>query len=60
MEAKTKNTDTDLRDGDIDEELAGILTAISIVSKRLAKKLLALQRRDEPIGGGGSQDEQDE
>jgi len=60
METKAKNTDTDLRDDDLDEELAGILTAISIVSKRLAKKLLALQRRDETTGEGGKPDEQDE
>ncbi|AQU05380.1 hypothetical protein [Dehalococcoides mccartyi] len=60
MQTKANNTDTDLRDGDLDEELAGILTAISIVSKRLAKKLLALQRRDGTTEEGGSTDEQDE
>lgn len=60
METKAKNTDTDLRDVDLDEELAGILTAISIVSKRLAKKLLALQKRDESTEKGGNPNEQDE
>ena len=60
METKAKNTDTDLRDGNLDEELAGILTAISVVSKRLAKKLLALQRQNESTGGGGAPDEQNE
>lgn len=60
METKAKNTDTDLRDVDLDEELAGILTAISIVSKRLAKKLIALQKRDESTKKGGNPDEQDE
>ncbi|AQU03375.1 hypothetical protein B1774_04575 [Dehalococcoides mccartyi] len=60
METKAKNTDTDLRDVDLDEELAGILTAISIVSKRLAKKLIALQKRDESTEKGGNPDEQDE
>ena len=60
METKDKNTDTDLRDVDLDEELAGILTAISIVSKRLAKKLLALQNRDESTEKGGNPNEQDE
>jgi hypothetical protein len=60
METKAKNTDTELRDVDLDEELAGILTAISIVSKRLAKKLLALQKRDESTEKGGNPDEQDE
>ena len=58
METKAKNTD--LRDGNLDEELAGILTAISIVSKRLAKKLLALQKRDESAGEGGEPDRKDE
>jgi len=58
METKAKNTD--LRDGNLDEELAGILTAISIVSKRLAKKLLALQKRDESAGEGGEPDGKDE
>ncbi len=60
MEKKAKNTDTDLRDVDLEEELAGILTAISIVSKRLAKKLLALQKRDESTEKGGNPNEQDE
>ncbi|MPL61748.1 hypothetical protein SDC9_07335 [bioreactor metagenome] len=60
METKAKNTDTDLRDNNLDEELAGILTAISIVSKRLAKKLIALQQRDESNERGGNPDEQDE
>ena len=49
-----------MRDAELDEELAGILTAISVVSKRLAKKLLALQKQNEPIGEGGAPDEQDE
>lgn len=60
METKAKNMDTDLHDVDLDEELVGILTAISIVSKRLAKKLLALQKRDESTEKGGNPDEQDE
>ena len=60
MQSKTNNTDTDLRDHDLDEELAGILTAISVVSKRLAKKLLTLQRRDKPAREGGVPDGQDE
>jgi hypothetical protein len=49
-----------LRADSLDEELAGILTAISIVSKRLAKKLMALQRRDVATEEGGTPDEQDE
>jgi hypothetical protein len=60
MQTKAKNTDTDLCDDGLNEELAGILTAISIVSKRLAQKLSVLQRRDERSEKGGDQDEQDE
>ena len=60
MQTEAKNTDADLCDDGLNEELAGILTAISIVSKRLAKKLLALQRQDGTTEEGGNQDEQDE
>mgnify|MGYP000893694557 CR=1 FL=1 len=60
MQIKENNTDTHLRNLEPDEELAGILTAISIVSKRLAKKLLALQKRDGSTQKGGNPDEQDE
>ena len=60
MQTKTKNTDVDVGDDGLNEELAGILTAISIVSKRLAQKLNVLQRRDETAEKGGNQDEQDE
>ena len=57
MKTKAKNTEGELHDDGLNEELAGILTAISIVSKRLAQKLLVLQRRDEASEKGGSQDE---
>ena len=60
MQTKANDKDTDLHNTELDEELAGILTAISVVSKRLAKKLLALQRQDESIGEGGAPDEQGE
>ena len=60
MQTRANDKDTDLRDSELDDELAGILTAISVVSKRLAKKLLALQRRDESTGKGGTPDGQDE
>ena len=60
MQTKAKNTDADVGDDGLNEELAGILTAISIVSKRLAQKLSVLQRRDETAEKGGNQDEQDE
>ena len=44
-----------LSDDDTSEEIIGILTAISIVSKRLAKKLRLLEQDAEE---GGNQDEQ--
>ena len=60
MQTKTKNTDVGVGDDGLNEELAGILTAISIVSKRLAQKLSVLQMRDGRAAKGGNQDEQDE
>ena len=59
MDEKTKPVGTASRDNELDEELAGILTAISIVSKRLAKKLSQLSQHGEPTEKGGKQDEQD-
>jgi len=47
-------------DSEIDEELAGILTAISIVSRRLARKLLRLSRQDESTEEGGKPDGRNE
>lgn len=41
---------------EMQEELVGVLTAISIVSKRLANRLLLVQHQEE----GGEADEQDE
>lgn len=60
MEPKANNADTVLRDSELDEELAGILTAISVVSKRLAKKLLSLQRQGASPEEGGNRSEQNE
>ena len=60
METQAKQTDTEYRDREIDEELADVLTAISVVSKRLARKLTMLSRRDEQKAEGGKSDEQDE
>jgi hypothetical protein len=36
------------------EELAGVLTAISVVSRRLARKLALLDQRPTEKGGGGT------
>ncbi|MEA4961507.1 hypothetical protein [Lutispora sp.] len=60
METQAKQTDTECRDREIDEELADVLTAISVVSKRLARKLTMLSRQDEQKAEGGKSDEQDE
>lgn len=46
MVANAKQADTDYRDAKLDEKLTGVLTAISIVSKRLAKKLTTHARQD--------------
>lgn len=51
---------TNARDPELDEELAGILAAIAVVSKRLAKKLFALQHQALIKEERGEADEQDE
>jgi len=60
MQTQTNEIDTKARDREMDEDLADILTAISVVSKRLAKKLSALSRQDNTEMKGGRADEQDE
>ena len=60
METQEKQADTESRDREMDEELADVLTAISVVSKRLARKLTMLSRQDEQTAEGGNSDEQDE
>ena len=60
METQAKQTDTEIRDREMDEELADVLTAISVVSKRLARKLTMLSRQDEHKEEGGKSDEQNE
>ena len=60
MEKQAQQTDTEIRDREMDEELADVLTAISVVSKRLARKLTMLSRRHEQKAEGGNSDEQDE
>jgi hypothetical protein len=58
METQAKQTDTEIRDREIDEELADVLTAISVVSKRLARKLTMLSRQDRKKTEGGKSDGQ--
>ena len=60
METQAKQTDTECRDREMDEELADVLTAISVVSKRLARKLTMLSQQDEQKAEGGKYDGQNE
>ncbi len=60
MEKQAQQTDTEIRDREMDEELADVLTAISVVSKRLARKLTMLSRQARKRAEGGNSDEQDE
>ena len=60
MAENTRITETDVSGGTLDEELAGVLTAISVVSRRLARKLLELQKLNESEDEGGNADGKDE
>jgi len=51
---------THKHDPDIDEDLADVLTAISVVTKRLAQKLNILSREVQDDKEGDVQNEQDE
>ncbi len=51
MQNQADQTDTQSRDPEMDEELADVLTAISVVSKRLAKKLTTLSQQEKEKGG---------
>ena len=51
MQNQANQTDTQSRDPEMDEELADVLTAISVVSKRLAKKLTTLSQQEKEQGG---------
>lgn len=57
MQTQAEQEDSESRDLETDDELADVLTAISLVSKRLARKLtrLSQQKRTE----GDKADEQD-
>jgi hypothetical protein len=60
MQLKTRDTDTEARDGNFEKELAGLLSAISIVSERLSKKLLTRKRQTAVNQRGGIPREQGE
>jgi hypothetical protein len=51
MQKQANQTDTQRLDPETDEELADVLTAISVVSKRLAKKLITLSQKEKEKGG---------
>lgn len=57
MQTQTKQTDTENRDLEMDEELADVLTAISVVSKRLARKLTKLSQQEKEKMEGEKTDE---
>lgn len=51
MDRKSTATLTTGRDAETTEELVGVLTAISLVSKRLARQLTLLEQRSAENGG---------
>ena len=60
MQTQAKQTYTESRGHEMDEELADVLTAISVVSKRLARKLIMLSQQEKEKTEGGKTDGQDE
>lgn len=58
MQTSTKDAET--REREKNQELADVLTAISVVSKRLAQKLTALKEEEKQKKKGGEADEQEE
>lgn len=60
MQTQAKETSTEYRDREMNEELADVLTAISVVSKRLAQKLTMLAEEEKQKTEGGKADEQEE
>ena len=60
MDTKSNPTDTASRDMEVDDEIIGVLYAISVVSKRLARNLALLERQGERSKEGGRPHGQDE
>lgn len=58
METQDEQTGAGHRNHERDEELVDVLLAISVVSKRLARKLGMLTRQDKQQMKGGKADEQ--
>lgn len=59
MQTRAKEADTEYRDDEMNEELADVLTAISVVAKRLARKVTMLARQEKQKTEGGKLNEQD-
>ena len=57
MQMQIKSADTGSHDCQFDEELADVLTAISVVSKRLARKLDTLSSQNRKTTEEGKTDE---
>ena len=57
---QTQTNEDSLKNQQIDEELADTLTAISVVSKRLAQKIKALSAKEQGKKKGGTLNEQNE
>ena len=60
MDAKSNPTDTAGRGIEVDDEIIGVLYAISVVSKRLARNLALLKLQGERSKEGGRPNGQDE
>lgn len=60
MQVQEKRDCPEGRDPEIDEELSDVLMAISVVSRRLARKLAMLSRQGKQNKEGGQPNEQDE
>ncbi len=50
MQIHAKQIGTETLDHEVNEELADVLTAISVVSRRLARKLLLLSEQEKKKG----------
>ena len=57
---QTQTNEDSSKNQQIDEELADTLTAISVVSKRLAQKIKALSAQEQGKKKGGTLNEQNE
>jgi NTP pyrophosphatase (non-canonical NTP hydrolase) len=60
MQAKTAEGTESKRDIGLDEELADVLIAISVISKRLARKLTEQLQQEQSNMKGENKHEQDE